>query len=124
MGRDEIDLDVQQAIINAACWVISKNQVRLSSVPSKPIAQNGLGLRLPSYRGFIRAIITTYLPRKALYAGYQYPIGLPSQTLNARLTDLQYALTNDLYSRAQVPAEQRQALRRSVLGLAQKRRPS
>lgn len=129
VGRDEIELDVQQAIIDAACWVIKKNQVSLSRVPSKPIAQSGLGLRLNSYRGLLRAIITTYMPKKALYAGYQYPIGLPGETLNAPLTDLRYALTNDLYARAQVPARQRQALRRSVLPRsvkvrAQKRRPS
>lgn len=129
MGRDEIELDVQQAIIDAACWVIKENQVSLSRVPSKPIAQSGLGLRLNSYRGFIRAIITTYMPKEALYAGYQYPIGLPVQTLNAPLTDLRYALTNDLYARAQIPVKQRQALRRSMfLGSvkvrAQKGRPS
>lgn len=104
MGRDEIELEVEKAIISAVLWITRAKEMHFSLVPSKPREQEGLGITsLPGYGIFLRKLFNDYLPQKAPYKDFVYPRGFADRTYNEPLRVLRYELTELLYARAQNP---------------------
>ncbi len=103
MNREEIEIEVENAITSATLWITKSKVMHFSLVPAKPLNQGGLGIGLGVYQGFLRALVNDYLPQKKPFKDYKYPRGFAVDTHNLPLRNLRYQLTNNLYAREQVP---------------------
>jgi hypothetical protein len=98
MRRAQIELDIERAIIAAARWIRKGRESHFSLIPSKGINDEGLGLGLNAYTGFVASLFTEYLPEKAPYKDFEAPELLVKATLDEPLRALRYELTEILFS--------------------------